>query len=50
MKVKARKTFSGTINMEKGQIKECPEQAARDLINIGLAEEVKEEEANEFGH
>lgn len=50
MKVKARKTFSGTINMEKGQIKECTENTARDLINIGLAEEAKEKERDELRH
>lgn len=43
MKVRATVSFCGPVSLCKGQSAELPEEAARELIRCGYAEEVKEE-------
>lgn len=44
MKIRAKRTFVGMLNMKKGEIKECNNPGVvNDLKGLGLVEDVPEE-------
>ncbi len=43
MKIKASKSFVGVCSMNVGEIKDIPDEVAKDLVSTGLAVEIEAE-------